>query len=274
MIVVCPSCGTKNRLTDEFHGRRVYWCPSCSTFLDHPLACPEAQEDHHVAASLPSPDTDKLDQSVPPRQGRIIGNQTGMTTKQKAAIWLAVLLIVAASLYPPWLPARYVLDAAANDRLYTMITQMEQDGESHQTIQAAVDAFRQSNGKPQSYHWLFDQSPNGGKAAHVDLSRLFVEWIIVLAVAAGLYSAWPTVKSPLTKGQIKRIADPVWRYLEFAVDLFFRFALSLMLLGLAIAPRKLVPLTVTIFVIGIVIGGFTLRNVLAERRNDSGRASK
>ena len=208
MIVVCPSCGTNIRLTDEFHWQACLLVSFLLNLSRPPFSLSRSPGRPSRCRKLPSPDTDKLDQSVTPRQGRIIGNQTGMTTKQKAAIWLAVLLIVAASLYPPWLPARYVLDAAANDRLYTMITQMEQDGESHQTIQAAVDAFRQSNGKPQSYHWLFDQSPNGGKAAHVDLSRLFVEWIIVLAVAAGLYSVWPTVKSPLTKGQIKRIADP------------------------------------------------------------------
>jgi len=43
MIVVCPSCGAKNRLSDAFHAGRTYHCGSCKTAIDPPSVTREEQ---------------------------------------------------------------------------------------------------------------------------------------------------------------------------------------------------------------------------------------
>lgn len=43
MIVECPSCGTKNRLSDTFHAERIYRCGSCKAAICPPLLKPERQ---------------------------------------------------------------------------------------------------------------------------------------------------------------------------------------------------------------------------------------
>ena len=150
-----------------------------------------------------------MDQSVKPQEVRIIGNQKGMTTKQKAAIWLAILLVVVASLFPPWLPVRYVLDEAQRKQLDGVVLQLQQQGESEKTIQSAVEAFKRQFGSPKIYHWLFDHLPNETREERIDLSRLLVEWVTAVAIPFGLYFAWPTIAlSTLKTFNWRRIMKP------------------------------------------------------------------
>jgi len=44
MIVECPSCGTKNRIPDDFHAARVYRCGSCKGTISTPSEKPEKQD--------------------------------------------------------------------------------------------------------------------------------------------------------------------------------------------------------------------------------------
>jgi hypothetical protein len=73
-----------------------------------------------------------------------------MDTRRKAIIWVCALLIVATSLYPPWI--------------------------------AGVNQINEG------YGWLF-RPPIA--IAHVDLSRLLIPWVMIAAIGAGLFCAWP-----------------------------------------------------------------------------------
>jgi hypothetical protein len=126
-----------------------------------------------------------------------------MTSKQKTAIWLAVLLVLATSLYPPWTEPRYTFDKEQENELGSTALKMQQDGESIQSIRKFAVDYQHRYGHPHVYHWLFDPSVSSGRVAHVDLSRLAVEWVICLVFSAGLYIAWPTV----TRSQFLRLGS-------------------------------------------------------------------
>ena len=79
-----------------------------------------------------------------------------MNGKQKICLWIGIAVIVLMSLFPPW--------------LYT---------------QARITEVQTNAG----YHFLLTPpQPQGevGYGIHLDMSRLFVQWIVIIAIAAGL----------------------------------------------------------------------------------------
>lgn len=79
-----------------------------------------------------------------------------MKPRQLAIIWVGALLVAGTALYPPW---------------------------------ACVG--RQGIGAAVGYHWFFAPPEGECLAASVDFSRLLIQWVVVAALAAALYWAWP-----------------------------------------------------------------------------------
>jgi hypothetical protein len=76
-----------------------------------------------------------------------------MTVRQRVIVWGWIAAIVASGLFPPW------------------------------TYWSDNTVF------PKGYYPIFTTANHG--PIRVDVARLFIEWILLTAVAAGLYFAWP-----------------------------------------------------------------------------------
>jgi hypothetical protein len=82
-----------------------------------------------------------------------------VTTQAKAALWVGIVLIVAMSLYPPWLMFTTSASSGATISGYTAVY-------------------------TKGYAPLF--TPPEGYGMVVDLSRLVVQWVVVAAITLGL----------------------------------------------------------------------------------------
>lgn len=143
-----------------------------------------------------------------------------MDTKQKASLWLAIASIVATSLYPPWSEPLYTLNREDMQTISATVSKMEKEGETFQAIQRTVSVFFQQHGEPHFYRWFFRPPLKIDRVAHVDLSKLAVEWVIAIAISIGLYFAWPTVKRSQLKnfGYVAVLIVFVLCFLGFASD--------------------------------------------------------
>jgi hypothetical protein len=56
MIVECPSCGAKNKLSDVFRAGRIYRCGSCKSAIERRSDTPEVQDTLYAADDTPGPE--------------------------------------------------------------------------------------------------------------------------------------------------------------------------------------------------------------------------
>lgn len=91
-----------------------------------------------------------------------------MNRRQTACVKIAFLLLVLATMFPPWTYS-YRSSGSGLPRLPRLPT---------------LSGSRSGSSSPSSYGFLF-HPPSGG--ARVDLNRLFVEWVLIVLVASGFF---------------------------------------------------------------------------------------
>jgi len=97
-----------------------------------------------------------------------------MAARQKTVVWIGVALIVGTGLYPPWV---------------------------------AVWG-REGVRKPAGYHWLLFPPPD--QILEIDLSRLLVEWTLIVAIAAALIWATPSLPIRQLTSRLASIRIPTF----------------------------------------------------------------
>ena len=143
----------------------------------------------------------------------LVEGTNAVTSTQKSAIWVGVALIIGAGLYPPWVG-----------------------------VSTEVPGINLSIG----HGWFFSPPPSERLAVNLDIPRLIVEWVLSLALAAGLYFAWPTPRASRLKvilGWIVAGIFVVVPILAIAVDvkrwgqIYGWTTVLVALVALVVAPR-------------------------------------
>lgn len=153
----------------------------------NPMPPPAPQPKQPSMATTPKSEKEAPSLGATQRSGPFLdaAEQPKPKPRRILVIWATILMLVGLGLYPPWI-----------------------------TVWGSVGQMRRTAG----YHLLFN--PPSEEALQMDVARLLLEWVLVLALASGFLWAAPP------KGSVRRLCPWIKTYrvlIIFAVLMVFMF---------------------------------------------------